>query len=271
MGQNQHRLGMLVGRVLRFAVQQDGGVKITGERIMRVYKRVSVDQDAATKQFRVLLDGRGVVTPLKNKMIVPTRELAQGIAMEWDLQADEIKPQSMHLTTLAATAIDDVSVDAPKYIRELLKYSETDATCIRDSYPKNLVQSQCEAWDPLVAIIKRTYGIAPVVTSELVRFNQDQALLDKLQDELTEMSPFELIAVHALTSASKSLFTSLAVAHGDVTARDAAKIALVEESHQIKVNGLVQGYHDLFLAKTNSRIGAATLFLRLLGCGVKRS
>ena len=64
--------------------------------------------------------------------------------------------------------------------------------------------------------------------------------------------------------------TALAVLHGDITARDAAGIGLVEENYQIRVNGLVQGYHDVFLAKTNARIGAATLFLRLLGEGLKK-
>jgi hypothetical protein len=130
---------------------------------------------------QVLLDNRAVVTPTKQKMIVPTSSLAHAIAMEWDMQIDEVKHQSMLLVgqrkkkrnpkrerkenqqrrsqsnkkeksgersqtkpnlltllnffffsffsqaTLAATALDDVANDSLKYMRETLKYIETDA------------------------------------------------------------------------------------------------------------------------------------------------
>ncbi len=56
----------------------------------------------------------------------------------------------------------------------------------------------------------------------------------------------------------------MGVLDGSVTARAASDAALAEEKYQIQENGLVQGYHDLLLAKTNGKIGAARIFLAMM-------
>eukprot|EP00301_Raphidiophrys_heterophryoidea_P003999 c11773_g1_i1.p2 GENE.c11773_g1_i1~~c11773_g1_i1.p2 ORF type:complete len:316 (-),score=82.69 c11773_g1_i1:1497-2381(-) len=240
-----------------------GGVKLTGTKIRRTYQHVGV-REHASGGFEVVLDGRAVVTPTKKKMILPTKMLANAIAFEWDIQGQEIKHQSMLMTTLAATAIDDVQQDQMKYVREIIKYIETDSVCIRNTYPEGLVRSQRQHWDPLVEFVKRHYKKAPLVTTELVLFDQNHELINEFHDIITNFDPFTTIAVHSIVATSKSLILALGLLHEAITARDAADAALVEEKFQIEQNGLVQGYHDVFLAKTHAKIAAAAMFLKLL-------
>jgi chaperone required for assembly of F1-ATPase len=85
-----------------------------------------------------------------------------------------------------------------------------------------------------------------------------------LFNDFLDQWPFLQIAIHSIVSSSKSLIVAMAVNEDAISARQAAEAALVEELYQIEKNGLVQGYHDLFLAKTRAKIAAAALFLRFL-------
>eukprot|EP00299_Pterocystis_sp_00344_P016945 c8508_g1_i1.p1 GENE.c8508_g1_i1~~c8508_g1_i1.p1 ORF type:complete len:186 (+),score=35.91 c8508_g1_i1:338-895(+) len=135
---------------------------------------------------------------------------------------------------------------------------------VRNDKPAGLVRMQNEVWDPLVEFTHQKFGIRPVVTTELVKFQQNHQLVDLFQDLLTDFEPFEMTCVHSLVNTSKSLIVALAVRDGFISAREAATAALVEESFQIQQCGLVEGYHDLFLAKTQAKIAAASIFLHLL-------
>ena len=56
--------------------------------------------------FAVTLDGKPLKTPGKRPMVMESLPLAEAIAAEWQAQEDEIKPASMQLMKLAATAMD---------------------------------------------------------------------------------------------------------------------------------------------------------------------
>jgi chaperone required for assembly of F1-ATPase len=61
----------------------------------RFYKETAVD--AAEGAFRVLLDGRPMRTPAKATLVVPTRPLAEAIAVEWDGVPDKAEINAAHL------------------------------------------------------------------------------------------------------------------------------------------------------------------------------
>jgi chaperone required for assembly of F1-ATPase len=54
----------------------------------------------------VALDGTPLRTPAENGLVLPSEALSAAIAAEWDAQREEIRPATMPLTRLAATAID---------------------------------------------------------------------------------------------------------------------------------------------------------------------
>ncbi len=58
--------------------------------------------------YGVALDGRRLKTPGKQDLALPSEALAVAIAAEWQGQRDEIRPSTMPLYRIAATAIDRV-------------------------------------------------------------------------------------------------------------------------------------------------------------------
>ena len=56
--------------------------------------------------YTVELDGRGIKTPAKRALVVPTRAMAQKIAAEWQAQDGVINPDTMPATKTANAAID---------------------------------------------------------------------------------------------------------------------------------------------------------------------
>ena len=70
----------------------------------RFYRQAEVT--AGDGGFEIALDGRPIRTPGRVPLAVPTRELAEAMADEWNAQGDKLEPRSMPLTGLANAAID---------------------------------------------------------------------------------------------------------------------------------------------------------------------
>ena len=75
--------------------------------IKRFYEAAAVGE--VDGGYALLLDGRGARTPAKNKLVAPTRAIAEAIAAEWAGQGAVVDPTSMPVTRLANSAIDGVA------------------------------------------------------------------------------------------------------------------------------------------------------------------
>jgi len=106
----------------------------------RFWKATDVVSDEAG--FSVTLDGRAVKTPLKAPLVLPSQEMAQAIALEWDAQDGVIDPTSMPVTRSANAAIDKVSLQHGDVVDMLAAYAETDLLCHRADGPEALVARQ---------------------------------------------------------------------------------------------------------------------------------
>ena len=103
----------------------------------RFWTEVRVEQQG--DGFAVLLDGRGVKTPAKTSLIVPSEALAQAIATEWDAQDDKIVPETMPMTRSANAALDKVTPQFNEVASLLAAYGETDLLCYRAASPLSLI------------------------------------------------------------------------------------------------------------------------------------
>jgi hypothetical protein len=81
---------------------------------------------SSTRWFGLTLDGRGVSTPMGQKLAVPSEKLAYMIASEWEAQTKYLKPVNMPLMTLACTALDQVGHHPNVYREESLRFLPTD-------------------------------------------------------------------------------------------------------------------------------------------------
>ncbi|MEP6828014.1 MAG: ATP12 family chaperone protein, partial [Aestuariivirga sp.] len=111
----------------------------------RFYNTVTVSDDLS-----ILLDGRAVKTPIKQKLILPKRSLAEAVAEEWRAQDKLINPATMPLTKLANTALDRVRTERAHVAGEVECFVGNDLVCYRAAEPTQLVALQAGAWDPVL-------------------------------------------------------------------------------------------------------------------------
>src|SRR6266480_1061880 len=175
----------------------------------RVYKQATAR--AAEGGWGVALDGRPMRTPTKHELIVPSTALAEAVAAEWDAQQDEIRPATMPLTRLAATAIDRTRTQRELVAAEAANYAGTDLVCYRADHPPALIARQHAGWQPLIDWAMQRYDAALAVTSGIVPQPQSPAALKAFAAAVVAQDDFRLTALHAMTTACGSLVIALAL------------------------------------------------------------
>jgi chaperone required for assembly of F1-ATPase len=196
----------------------------------RFYKEAAVLPEAGG--LAVLLDGRPVKTPARHFLRVPTEELAEAIAAEWNAQGEDIDPRSMPLTGLANAAIDRVEPDAAEFARGIALYGESDLLCYRSEGPQVLVRRQAAAWDPLLEWARKRYDIGFEVTAGVMHKPQPVQTVERLADAVAARDAFRLAALQPLTTISGSLVIALALAEGEIGLDTAWTAATLDEAWQ---------------------------------------
>src|SRR5881392_2104003 len=141
----------------------------------RVYKQAAAR--AAEGGWGVALDGRPMRTPARHELVVPSAALAEAIAAEWDAQQDDIRPATMPLTRLAATAIDRTRAQRDLVIAETANYAGTDLVCYRAERPPELIARQQAEWQPLLDWAMQRYDASLAVTNGVLPQPQSPAAL----------------------------------------------------------------------------------------------
>ena len=180
----------------------------------------------------VLLDGRPIRTPARAELAVPTEELAEAIAEEWNGQGEEVDPRSMPLTGLANAAIDRVSPDPAAFAAGLAAYAESDLLCYRADGPKPLVERQSAIWDPLLAWAAKRYDVEFETVTGVMHRPQPPRTLEQLGRAVSARDPFRLAALSPLVTVSGSLVAALALAEGEVGLEQAWDAATLDETWQ---------------------------------------
>ncbi|PIV74550.1 MAG: ATPase [Rhodobacteraceae bacterium CG17_big_fil_post_rev_8_21_14_2_50_65_11] len=197
----------------------------------RFWTQADVDETGGA--FRVLLDGRPVRTPLKAPLALPTPEMAEAVAREWDAQDDEIAPNSMPVTRAANAAIDKVTVQHDSISTMLAGYAETDLLCHRAEAPDALRDQQNKAWDPVLDWAAARFNAPLTVVSGVLPAAQPEASLSHLSQAVHSYAPFSLTALHDLVTLSGSLVLGLSVAEGKTHPETAWELSRIDENWQI--------------------------------------
>ncbi|KAL1519660.1 hypothetical protein AB1Y20_023178 [Prymnesium parvum] len=230
--------------------------------IKRLYDKVSVTRRAPS-EFAVLLDGRPLKTPAKKPLVLPTEELAFGIAVEWDMQGKMIRPDTMSLMKLATTAIDQVPDIRPTMVDSMMRCLGSDLACFRTVDEPQLMAKEEECFSPLLEWLHDELKIG-LATSETLTLRHPPFSLARVETLLASKNDWEISALDFCTSASKSFVISLALCHDVIDAEKAAAAARVAERFQIEEWGEVEAGHDLDAANALVRISAASTFFHML-------
>jgi len=200
--------------------------------VKRFYKEVSVSTDRS-----ILLDQKPILTPAKERLVAPTRDLAEAIAQEWRRQGDVIEPAGMWLTKLANTAIDRAQTLRDDIADELLGFGRHDLLCYRATEPEELIGRQRAAWDPLLDWAGATFG-ARLKTGQGVRHvEQETKCLAALHDVLRAQDRWTLTGLQTATTLTGSLVLALAIAHSRLSPAEAFALSRIDEEFQSEMWG----------------------------------
>jgi chaperone required for assembly of F1-ATPase len=230
--------------------------------VKRVYK--SVQTRAVEDGWGVALDGKPLRTPAKRDLRVPSESLAAAIAAEWDAQDPDIRPETMPLTRLAATAIDRTAAERDKIVTEVTNYVGTDLVCYRAEHPPALAARQEAIWQPLIDWAAGRYDAGLTVTAGVVPVAQSPASLRAYAAAVAALDDFRLTALHAATAACGSLVIALALHEGRLDAAAAFAAAQLDETFQIEAWGK-DAEAVARRAALAADIAASARFLELIG------
>lgn len=179
----------------------------------RFYKTVSVAQTPAG--YQIHLDGKVLKTPARDDLLLPSRALADAVAVEWDAQETKINPGAMPLTRICNTALDGVSKTMNEVRAEILAFAQSDFLCYRADTPERLVAIQAEHWDPYLNWMETKHGTRFALAQGVIHVAQPKEAVTAVERILNAVdSPLVLAALHVLTSLTGSVILPLALAEG---------------------------------------------------------
>jgi chaperone required for assembly of F1-ATPase len=197
----------------------------------RFYAAATV-ADREDGSFGIELDGRPIKTPAGHALAVLTQSLADAIAGEWNAQGDDIVPASLPLTRLSNSAIDAVAERQGDVVQDIVNYAASDLLCYRAASPAGLVANQERVWDPILAWVRAEYDAPFKVETGVTHLEQPTASLDAVRQAISPLGPFQLAALHVITTLTGSALIALAHAKRFLDTGAAWEAANVDENWQ---------------------------------------
>jgi len=160
----------------------------------------------------------------------------------------------------AAVETDGGYKKRAEVIEMLAAYGDTDLLCYRADAPEGLVTQQAQAWDPLLAWARQTYGVEMKTAAGVMHIAQDPRNLVRLTKELEAMTSFQIAAAHDLISLSGSLIIALAVTESQLSAEQGWAASRIDEEWQFSQWGEDEDARALEAIKRQSFHDAAKFY-----------
>jgi chaperone required for assembly of F1-ATPase len=228
----------------------------------RFYETVSVAEREGG--FLVELDGRQLKTPARKDLMLPTLSLGEAVAAEWSAQGKTIAIGTMPLTKLANTALDGVIGREAEIAGDITRYAASDLVCYRAPFPPELAAKQAAAWDPILAWVAEKFGASFLIAYGVGYLEQPPASIAIIGSVIASHGPFELAALHVMTSLTGSALLALAHAQRTLNSGEAWAAAHVDEDWQAGQWGEDFEAHQR-RGKRFQEFEAASRFFRLAG------
>ena len=194
----------------------------------RFYKLVSTYKEP--QGWAVHLDGKPVKTPMKTALLAPSEAIADLVVQEWAAQEDVINPETMPLTQILSTQIDQVGTQREAMTLEVLKYLNTDLLCYRaGDDPPGQAEKQAEAWDPWLTWFEEKYGASLKTTTDLIALKHDEAAHKAVRAYVEDLDDAHFTILQMLVPLSGSLVLPLAFVERAITPDQLFEATHVEE------------------------------------------
>jgi chaperone required for assembly of F1-ATPase len=197
-----------------------------GPQRKRFYKQAAVAETA--DGFAITLDGKQVRTPSGRPLTVPTPDIADGIAAEWNAQAEKIDPLTMPLTRFANTVGEAVVDQVDAVADDVAKYLGSDLLFYRAAHPEALVAREAASWDPVLFWAADTLGAHFILAEGIVHVRQPDSAIAAARAALPA-DPWSIAALHVVTTLTGSALLALTLQHGVLDADQVWAAAHVDE------------------------------------------
>ena len=198
----------------------------------RMFKTAEVTETGGG--YAVALDGKPMRTPAGHAFVAPTRALAEAVAAEWRAQGEKVDPRTMPMTQFVATALDRVSVERERIVRDLAAFADTDLLCHRDEETVRLAERQQTEWQPLLDWATEALEARFVLASGVMPVDQPPETLAAIRKRVADLDDLGLVALQTLAGACGSIVLAFAVAEGRLSAEEAHRLSRVDEDYQIE-------------------------------------
>jgi len=206
-----------------------------GPQRKRFYKNAGVAD--APGGFAITLDERPIHTPSGRPVVVPTREIADAIAAEWNAQQEIIDPLTMPLTRFANSVVDAVVDRVEAVTDDVAKYLGSDLLFYRASHPEALVAREAAHWDPVVFWAADTLGAHFILAEGIVHVRQPDSAISAARAALPA-DPWSIAALHVVTTLTGSALLALALLRGLLDQDQVWAAAHVDEDWNIEKWGV---------------------------------
>ena len=206
-----------------------------GPQRKRFYANAGVTD--APGGFAITLDERPIHTPSGRPVVVPTREIADAIAAEWNAQQEIIDPLTMPLTRFANSVVDAVVDRVEAVTDDVAKYLGSDLLFYRASHPEALVAREAAHWDPVVFWAADTLGAHFILAEGIVHVRQPDSAISAARAALPA-DPWSIAALHVVTTLTGSALLALALLRGLLDQDQVWAAAHVDEDWNIEKWGV---------------------------------
>jgi chaperone required for assembly of F1-ATPase len=229
--------------------------------VKRFFENVNVVDEE--NGFSIHLDGRPVKTPARNGLILPTLQLAQKIAAEWENQGEEINPTTMPMNALAQGALDQVVNERQRIVGRISAFADSDMLYFRgDENQPDLAAHQAKHWDPLLDWSRSRFDVSFKLVQGIMHESQSEDTIARLSAVVDSQDNFTLAAMLSLSGLTGSLIATLALVEKACDPTLIWELSNLEELWQEQQ----WGSDELSQAKRDSReveYRAAVKFLQL--------
>ena len=187
--------------------------------------------------FAATLDGKPIRTPSGRPVVVPSRDIADAIATEWNAQGETIDPLTMPLTRFANSVIQAVVDHVEAVADDIAKYLGADLLFYRAGHPEALVAKEAAHWDPILYWAANELGAHFILAEGIIHVAQPEPAIRAARATFPT-DPWPVAALHVVTTLTGSALLALALFHGVRSADEVWAAAHVDEDWNIEKWGI---------------------------------
>ncbi|KAL4484413.1 hypothetical protein ABPG74_019590 [Tetrahymena malaccensis] len=250
---------------LNFTIKRFFSIGTQGGQFMKkFYKKATVQKlenpEHSNHLYGVFLDGKIIRTPLRNKLALPTYELAFVIAHEFNMQNEYLKPATMPITSISRTTVDmDIQQNIRQHIEDSVnQFVRNDTILFREEGKLGDIQNA--KLNPVIEYVNKLMNIKLQPTESLFSRELEDVEKENIQKYIASKDNWTLMAIEQATVNTKSTCLGVSLINGFLSIEQALEYSRLEENFQIEQFGMVEGSHDLEENTTLLNISTAKLF-----------